>query len=226
MSRGELVRRYLLFIVSLFCIGLGVALTKHAELGVSPMSSVANVMSVRFDFWSFGTWLTASNCLLLVGQILLLRRRFKPIQLLQIPLSFLFGYFTDLGLWLASLIPNDLYVAKLAIVLGGVVVLGFGITLGVIASVLLNSCEAFVAALADVTGKSFGNVKIAFDVSCVAISGLLSLVFFDGRLYGLREGTVISALFVGVMVKLFKRLIGERLDRVLRDPSVKQKTEK
>lgn len=98
MTKGEVFKRYLLFIVGLFFIGIGVAFTKHGELGVSPISSVANVVSIKFTSLSFGTWLTVSNCVLLLGQILLLRKNFKLIQLLQIPLSFLFGYFSDFGL--------------------------------------------------------------------------------------------------------------------------------
>lgn len=196
-------------------MGLGVALTKHGELGVSPISSVANVVSLKFTFFSFGTWLTISNCALLLGQIVLLRRKFKLIQLLQIPLSFLFGYFTDLGLWLVSFIPNDKYIVQLLLVIGGVVVLGFGITLGVIADVILNSGEAFVKALADVAKKDFSNMKIIFDVSWVLLSIVLSLVFFDGKLLGTREGTIISALLVGFTVKLFRPLLQKPLTKIL-----------
>ena len=216
MTKKELAKRYILFIICLFFMGLGVALTKHGELGVSPISSVANVVSLKFTFFSFGTWLTVSNCVLLLGQVLLLRKNFKPIQLLQIPLSFLFGYFTDFGLWLVGRIPNDTYVIQLLLVLGGIVVLGFGITLGVIADVILNSGEAFVKALSDVTKKDFGNTKIVFDVSWVLLSVVLSLVFFDGKLLGTREGTVISAVLVGVTVKLFRPLLQKPLTRVLK----------
>lgn len=215
MTKRETAKRYLLFIACLFFMGIGVALTKHGELGVSPISSVANVVSIKFTFFSFGTWLTVSNCLLLLGQILLLRKRFKPIQLLQIPLSFLFGYFTDLGLWLVRTIPNDAYAVRLILVLCGIVVLGFGITLGVIADVILNSGEAFVKALADVIKKDFSSVKIAFDVTWVMLSVVLSLVFFEGKLYGTREGTVISALLVGVTVKLFRSKLQKPLDKLL-----------
>ncbi|MBQ7897243.1 MAG: YitT family protein [Clostridia bacterium] len=216
MTKREILRRYLLFVICLFFMGIGVALTKHGELGVSPISSVANVVSIKFTFLSFGTWLTISNCVLLLGQILLLRKNFKLIQLLQIPLSFLFGYFTDLGLWIAGIIPNDTYVVQLLLVLSGIVVLGFGITLGVIANVILNSGEAFVKAVADVTKKDFGNTKIVFDVSWVLLSILLSLIFFDGRLYGTREGTVISALLVGVTVKFFCKVLKKPLDKMLK----------
>lgn len=216
MSKRETIKRYLLFILCLFFMGIGVALTKHGELGVSPISSVANVVSIRFTFFSFGTWLTISNCVLLLGQILLLRRNFKLIQLLQIPLSFLFGYFTDFGLWLISGIPNDVYIVRLILVFSGIAVLGFGITLGVIADVILNSGEAFVKAIADVTKKEFGNVKIAFDISWVLLSIVMSLILFDGKLLGTREGTLISALLVGVAVKFFCSLLIEPLTKVLK----------
>ena len=215
MSKKEIFKRYILFILCLFFMGIGVALTKHGELGVSPISSVANVISIKFTFLSFGTWLTISNCVLLLGQVILLRKNFMPFQLLQIPLSFLFGYFTDFGLYLASFIPNDIYIVKLLLVIFGIVVLGFGITLGVIANVILNSGEAFVKALSDVIHKEFSNVKIAFDVSWVAFSIVLSLIFFGGELVGTREGTILSAVFTGVAVKLWLRLIKKPIERII-----------
>ena len=215
MSKKETIKRYILFILCLFFMGIGVALTKHGELGVSPISSVANVVSIKFTFLSFGTWLTISNCVLLLGQVLLLRKNFQPIQLLQIPLSFLFGYFTDFGLYLASFIPTDIYIVKLLLVISGIIILGFGITLGVIANVILNSGEAFVKALADVIHKEFSNVKIAFDVSWVAFSIVLSLIFFGGELVGTREGTILSAVFTGVAVKLWLKLIKKPIEKII-----------
>lgn len=215
MSKKETAKRYILFVISLLIMGSGIALTKHAELGVTPISSVANVVSIKFTFLSFGMWLTVSNCVLLIGQIILLRHNFKPIQLLQLPLSFLFGYFTDFGMWIASFIPNDIYIIRLLLVLAGIVILGVGIALGVIADVILNAGEAFVKALADVTKKDFGNTKIVFDVSWVALSILLSLLFFNGRLEGTREGTVISAVLVGVVVKFVRPLLQKPITRLL-----------
>lgn len=215
MSKKETVKRYILFVISLFFCGVGIAFTKHAELGVSPISSLANVISIKFDFISFGNWLIVSNLILLFGQIILLRRNFKPIQLVQIPLSFIFGYFTDFGLWIIKDIPNENYIIRLLLVFAGIIFIGFGISLGVIADVVLNSGEGFVKALADVTKKDFGTVKIIFDVSCVLFSIMLSLLLFDGRLLGTREGTVVSAVFVGVTVKIFKPILQKPLTKML-----------
>lgn len=215
MKKKETIKRCTLFIISLFFSAMGVALTKHGELGVSPISSVANVLSCRFTFFSLGTWLIIWNCVLIVGQIFLLRRSFEPIQLLQIPLSFLFGYFTDFGMWCVSFLPADLYGVRILFILSGTIVLGFGIALSVIANVIMNSGEAFVKAVADRIHIKFGNVKIGFDISCVVLALLLSLIFFHFSIVGTREGTVIGALCTGVVVKFFQKYITKPVEKVL-----------
>ena len=216
MSKTEITRRYILFVKSLFFAALGVAFTKHGELGVSPISSVANVMSYKFSSISLGTWLIIWNCVLIVGQIFILRRKFQYIQLLQIPLSFLFGWFTDLGMWIVSFISVNSYPMRIVMVLVGIVILGFGVSLSVIANVIMNSGEAFVKAVSDMLHKEFGNVKIAFDVLCVMISLVLSLFFFNFTIVGTREGTIMSALLTGMVVKFFSRKLKEPINCILR----------
>lgn len=207
MTKSQILKRYILLVIGLFFSAIGVAVTKHGDLGVSPISSVANVVAERFRFFSLGNWLIIWNCILILGQIILLRKKFKPVQLLQIPLSFLFGWFTDFGLWCVSFIPVNIYPIRLLMVMIGTVILGFGITLCVIANVVMNSGEAFVKAVSDTIHKNFGNVKIAFDIACVIMTVFLSLIFFNLKIVGIREGTVIAALCTGLVVKFLSKLL-------------------
>ena len=216
MKRKELVKRYSLFIISLWFSALGVAVTKCGSLGVSCISSVPNVLSLRFTALTIGGWTFVWNTLLVICQIGLLRKNFQKIQLLQIPLSFLFGWFTDLAMLLAVRIPVNSYPMQLFMVVLGVVILAFGITLGVIANVVLNAGEGIVKALADVSGKEFGFVKVRFDVVCVILSLVISLATFGGKIIGVREGTLIAAFLNGTMVKWYSRRLKEPMDRVLR----------
>jgi len=216
VKRKELVKRYSLFIISLWFSALGVAVTKCGSLGVSCISSVPNVLSLRFTALTIGGWTFVWNTLLVICQILLLRKNFQKIQLLQIPLSFLFGWFTDVAMLLAVRIPVNSYPMQLFMVVLGVVILAFGITLGVIANVVLNAGEGIVKALADVSGKEFGFVKVRFDVVCVILSLVISLATFGGKIIGVREGTLIAAFLNGTMVKWYSRRLKEPLDRVLR----------
>lgn len=215
MSKSEVAKRYLLFVISLFFSALGVAFTKHGELGISPISSVANVMNFQFPALSIGTWLIIWNCVLILGQILILRKKFQIVQLLQVPLSFLFGWFTDLGMRIVSPIPATAYPMRLLMVFLGICILGFGIALAVTANVIMNSGEAFVKAISDTTGKNFGNVKICFDASCVLLALILSIVFFHGKIIGTREGTVLSALLTGIVVKFYTKHISAPINKIL-----------
>lgn len=216
MTKKELTKRYILLIIGLFFSALGVAVTKHGELGVSPISSVANVLSLKITALSLGSWLIIWNFVLIAGQIVLLRKKFRPVQLLQIPVSFLFGWFTDFGTWCVSPIPADNYFVRLAFVIAGVVILGFGISLSVAANVVMNSGEAFVKAISDTTKKNFGNIKICFDISCVVLSVVLSVLFFSGAVKGAREGTIIAAVCTGLVVKLCTALFAAPIERILK----------
>lgn len=123
--------------------------------------------------------------------------------------------FFTCGVWLAAFISNEIYFIRIVLVLIGTVTIGFGISLAVMANIIMNSGEAFVKAVADKTQLEFGNVKIGFDVTCVTVSIILSLIFFAGQIKGTREGTIIAAFCTGLAVKFFQN----KLEKVLNSKS-------
>lgn len=216
LKKKELFRRYIVFIIGLFFAGIGVAFTKHSDLGVSPISSVANVMSLKYSVISLGTWLIIWNCVMIIAQIVILRKDFKMYQLLQIPLSVLFGWFTDLGMKCVSLIQLNSYLTKILMLIIGIIILAFGISLSVIADVIMNSGEALVKAVSEKSHLEFGYVKVGFDVFCVISAIILSMIFFDGKIIGTREGTIISALCTGIVIKFITKYIRKYVDKIIR----------
>jgi len=72
----------------------------------------------------------------------------------------------------------------------------------VLADVVMLPGESFVRAIVLTWKTNFGTTKICFDVSMAVIAAVLSFVF-AGRLDGVREGTVIAALLVGFIARLF-----------------------
>ena len=174
-------------------------------------------MSSYMDSFSLGTWLIIWNCILIIGQILILKKDFQLIQLLQLPLSFLFGIFTDFGVWCMSYVSNDYYAVRLLLVIAGIITLGFGVSLSVVANVIMNSGEAFVKAVSDKSGMIFGNVKIGFDVGCVVVAFVLSLILFNGEIVGTREGTVLTALLTGIVVNFFVKRISAPVNGMLKN---------
>ena len=210
-SPAELIRRYFVLLISLFTAALSVALVLRAEIGASPVSGMTYVLNLAFPAISIGTFTVLFNIVLILGQILLLRRRFQLIQLLQLPISFVVGAFTDLAVWLVSYIPVPNYPVRLLILAAGCLVAAFSVSISVQANVLMNSGEAFVKALADTIHVRFGTVKLSYDISLVILIALLGWLLL-GRIAGIREGTVINALLVGNFVKLILPRLG-RLER-------------
>lgn len=112
MSKKETVKRYILFVIGLYFMSLGTALITKTGLGTSPNSSIAYVLSLKFPL-SLGVFITLFNILLIVLQILLLRKRFQAIQLLQLPVSFVFSFFVDVSMAMLSPFAPTLYVVRI-----------------------------------------------------------------------------------------------------------------
>ena len=199
----EKLKRYIIFLIGLFINSLGVSLVTKADLGTSPISSVPYVLSLNFPF-TLGQFTIAFSLLLILIQLLILRRNFKMEHLLQIPISILFGYFIDLTMMLLFFVNPKSYISSVAYLLIGCLFLEFGVYTEVLANVAMLPGESFVRAVSSTWKTEFGSTKVAFDVSLTVIAAALSLIF-SHRLNGVREGTVIAALLVGFIARLFGR---------------------
>lgn len=199
----EKLKRYIIFLTGLFINSLGVSLITKANLGTSPISSIPYVLSLNFPF-TLGQFTIAFSLLLILIQLIILRRNFKAEHLLQIPISILFGYFIDLTMMLLFFVDPQSYISSVVYLLIGCLILGFGVYTEVLANVAMLPGESFVRAVSSTWKTEFGSTKVAFDVSLTVIAAVLSLIFAH-RLDGVREGTIIAALLVGFIARLFGR---------------------
>ena len=199
----EKFKRYLIFLVGLFISSLGVSLVTKANLGTSPISSIPYVLSLNFSL-TLGNFTIIFSLFLIALQLMILRKDFKLEHLLQIPISILFGYFIDWTMLLLSFVHPDSYLFKVIALLIGCIILGFGVSCEVLADVAMLPGESFVRAVVQTCEREFGSTKIAFDVTMTVMAALLSFVFAK-ELNGVREGTIIAALLVGFIARLFGR---------------------
>lgn len=199
------LKRYIIFLIGLFINSLGVSFITKADLGTSPISSIPYVLSLNFPM-TLGQFTIIFSIFLILLQLFILRKNFRAEHLLQIPISILFGYFIDLTMVLLFFVHPESYPLKLIYLLIGCIILGFGVYMEVLANVAMLPGESFVRAVSSTWNTEFGSTKIAFDVSMTVIAGLLSF-FFVHQLKGVREGTVIAALLVGFIARLFGRYL-------------------
>lgn len=80
----EIVKRAFVLIFGLVVMAFGVAFSINAELGTSPVSSIPYVTSLISGL-TVGTTTIIVNTVIVLLQIVVLRRHFRLIRLLQIP---------------------------------------------------------------------------------------------------------------------------------------------
>lgn len=207
----NLALRIVVMFAGLVIIGMGISLAKLAMMGTAPISSVAAVMteiSERFEVpMTMGMWTFVFNVIYFLLEVVLLRSRFKAVQLLQIPLFLVLSVSVDVWLGIFGPFAPQVYPMQLAWLLVSILVLGFGIRVQLASDLLMSPGDAAVQVIAYVTGKRFSKCKVAWDVSLMSLSALASLAVLGG-LYQVREGTVISALLVGPAVRLWDVVLG------------------
>ncbi len=203
MTRKETAKRYLIFLIGLYLNSFGVSLVTKANLGTSPISSIPYVLSLGFKP-TLGQFTIVFSFILIALQLMILGKKFKKADLLQIPVSILFGYFIDSSMSLLGALNPTYYPSKIVCLLFGCIILGFGVYVEVIANVVMLPGESFVRAVTVRTKTEFGITKIVFDVSTTLIAVVISFQIFH-HLDGVREGTVVAALTVGMFARIFGR---------------------
>ncbi|WP_458407212.1 DUF6198 family protein [Anaerotignum sp.] len=221
-DKDYLGRRYTIFMMGLFICSFGVACTTKAGLGTSPVAAIPYTMSLVIPKLSLGNWLIALCMVQIIAQIIMLRKNIVVSEIImQAILAFAFGYLTDFSLFLMKDLEPNTYFLQLIFLLIGCCILAFGVYLELLGNVVMLSGDAFIKAIAIVSRKEYGNVKIITDISMSAISAAISLVFMH-KLVGVREGTLIAALIVGIIIKFYQRLFKPISDRILPEKEIEQ----
>ena len=205
-DKTELIKRYIFLLVGLFVNGLGVSFITKAGLGTSPITSIPYTLSLGFTP-TVGMFTLVFNIFLVILQVILLRRNFQLQNLLQLPIIALFSFFIDLTMSLLGFMQPETYAMKVVSLIVGCLILGFGVFMEMVANVAMLPGEATVREVSDVFSTDFGKTKIAFDSSMTIIAAILSFIMFK-HLDGVREGTIVAAILVGFIARLFKKYIG------------------
>ena len=94
----KIIRQYALFLIGLFIASMGVAFSTKAGLGTSPVASLPYSVSLVSSLLSFGGWLNVLSVIQITVQVILLRKKCKPLEIvIQTILAFVYGYLTNLS---------------------------------------------------------------------------------------------------------------------------------
>ena len=199
----HLIRRIICLCIGMFIMSIGIAFSITSDLGTSPVSSAPYVLSL-FTPASLAITTIIVNAIIILLQIVILRKNFKLVKLIQVPVIILFGYLCDLGVWLLRGVSYNSYWQQWILCILGIVILAFGVSVEMISRISTLAGEGLALAISQVTGLKFGNAKVIVDVSLVVSAVVLSLIF-SRSIQGVREGTVAAAVCVGLITKQYAK---------------------
>lgn len=212
--RDHLSKRLIMYFLGLFTMTIGVALSVKSNLGVSPVSSIPYTMTCIWGI-EMGKATIIFHCFLVLLQMILLRRNFKLINLLQVLVGIVFGYFTTFCNWGVSFLPTpENLVIRLLMMLISTVIIAFGIFMYLPPNIMPLAGEGAMKAVSDVTGIAFPKVKVGFDITMVVISLISCLIFIKG-LGSVGIGTIVAAFLVGSILNVIENFLGNYRDKWL-----------
>ena len=192
---------------------MGVALSTKAGLGTSPVASLPYTVSLMSGVLTFGGWLNALSVTQIAIQVILLKGHCKYIEIfLQTVLAFVYGYLTDFSCYLIRGLSVSSYLMQLICMVASCFVLALGIWVQLKGNVALLPGEAMNRAISQVTGKKYTNIKIFFDALYIILSAILCMIFLGG-LKGVREGSIIAALAVGMIIKGYEKIYHKMIQK-------------
>lgn len=198
---------YLLGMLVLTC---GITLNTKTMLGVSPIVSIPNSLSVLYG-WSLGSLVTIFYLLCVAAQLLLKGRRFGLMDVLQFPVSVLSGWLVG---WYDRTLTfsNPSWPLRLTLLAAAILLTGIGVCLMVNMDLSPNPADGLVNCISQRSGKSMGLCKNLFDLACVGITVTMSLVL-GGSVIGIGVGTLATMLFTGRVIALVNRQFRQPMRR-------------
>ena len=166
----------------------------YSAAGISAISSVPYAFSEVFPELSLGTWTYIFQGLLVLS-LMIMRKKFVPSYLFSFVVGFVFGELLDVHeLWI-GILPDSLPWRVMWFLLS-YVILSVGIALSNRCGLPIVPTDLFPRELSDITKVGYPKIKIAFDVTCLAVTA--ALTFFGlGHIEGLGIGTVLAAFTMG-----------------------------
>lgn len=214
--------RLLAYVAGLFIMTIGVSMSVKSNLGVSPVSSIPYTITCITGL-EMGKATILFHIVLVIMQIIILRRAFKVKNLLQIVVGVMFGYFTTFSNYLFSFLPTpDNMAVRIAMILCSTVLVAVGIFFYLPADIVPLAGEGAMKAISDTTSIVFNKVKMGFDITMVIVS-LTSCLIVLKRMGSVGIGTIIAAVMVGAVLGVITRKFGKKRDMLLKNNIVLHK---
>lgn len=205
---SKTIKRYILVVIGFIIVGTGCAFTLKANIGVGAWDALAKSTSDLTGL-EVGTAGMIFNSCCVLGQILILRKEFRVIQLLQIPLSVLLGIVINFVLYQLLIFPFDSFIGGMIMYICASTVSAFGVSIVMLLDEVTFALEGFCMAITKIIPIKFSVSRQAADVISIIVIVIMKFVFHLPWSIGV--GTIIGMLTfgptLGIFMKIFKPVL-------------------
>ena len=194
----------LAYVLGIFALAVGTALSQRADFGMSMVVAPAYLLhrkvSQVLPAFSFGVAEYAVQAGLLLA-LALITRRPKRSYLLSFATEIVYGLALDLAVRALGLLPAPATADRVFCFAAGLLLCATGVAFLFHTYLPPEAYELFVKELAAVFGFRIERVKTIYDCCSCLVGVLLSFAFYGfGRFEGVKLGTVICALVNGWLI--------------------------
>ena len=180
-SKSPLFHGELALLIAVLVNSFGVVLMLYSGAGISAISSVPFAFSEVLPKLSLGTWTYIFQGIL-VFSLMVMRKRFVPSYLFSFVVGFAFSEMLDVNeLWI-KVLPYTIPMRVVYFIISYMLIC-FGIALSNRCGLPIIPTDLFPRELSAITTVKYSKIKIGFDVTCLAVTGLLTFLclgYLDG----------------------------------------------
>lgn len=197
-GKPHMVRRTVVLFISVFLMGVGVAILDQLGFGTDPCS-VLNLGMSRLIGWSFGNYQLTFNLVLIV--LILLMKEVGRIGLGTIANMVAVGYAADFATWIINMVhplTNETMLVKVLVFIPTLVMFMVAASFYMVVDLGVAPYDALPQIISSrVKRPSFAVIRILWDVSAMVI----------GYLVGGTVGvvTIIMGFFLGPVISAIAR---------------------
>lgn len=216
MNDKKIAVRLVSYFLGLFLMTIGIAISVKSNLGVSPVSSIPYTMTCVWGI-EMGRATIIFHAVLVLLQLLMLRKNFRLMNFLQVAVGIVFGYFTTFCNWgVGEIFPGAIenIAIRIIMILVSTLFIALGIFFYMPANIMPLAGEGVMKAMSDVMHIAVHKAKMIFDMSMVLISLATCLIVLH-TVGSVGAGTVMAAVLVGINIGWLNRLFGTWRDEFL-----------
>lgn len=203
-----------MYLLGLFVIAIGAALSVKADMGVSPVTTIPYAITYISGI-DMGITTFLFHLLLVLFELIILKNKFKIKNMAQILVGVVFGLFTSLCNYLVFLIPfPDTLPIRILLLILSILAVAVGLFFYVPAEIMPMAVEGLMLVISEVWGFKFSNVKIVLDIAFSVISLAICMIVVQ-NMGSVGVGTILAAVTTGFILKILTKLFGDKRDKFL-----------